>query len=88
MKAKLIDKTEAVHQTAHQNINDFKTLETRLKTRYNALTNPQKAALLDTITNWQAATAAQKSDALLGAVTLTIIVAGYIGRYVAPKLFE
>ena len=79
---------DTYEQEVRKNVADFKVLETNLKARYNALTTGQKATLMGYIANWNTATAAQKSDALLAAAALTIIVVGYIGRHIAPVLFK
>jgi hypothetical protein len=87
-KVHYIDPAQVELAKVQSNLNDFLTLKSRLETRYNALSGAQKLALLDTITNWGTATAAQKSDALLGACALTIITVGYVLRILKPKLFE
>lgn len=56
----------------------FKTLLGALRTYYNALTNPQKAAALNTFQNWSGATAAAKADALVAGLALVYLAVGWL----------
>jgi len=58
--------------------NQFKILRDALRTYYNALTNPQKQAVLNTFQNWGSATAVQKADALIAGLALSYLALGYL----------
>lgn len=65
---------------SRQTLTDFTTIEGLAKTFYNGLTGPQKVTVVNSLTNWGAATATQKADALLACVALLFVAVGYLIR--------
>lgn len=74
---------DANQKSAVQNFSQFKSAETPFKSKFNALTNPQKSAALNAITNWDFSAASPtvaRENALFLAVALLYIVVGFIAR--------
>lgn len=70
-------------KTAVQTWQQFKNAESPFKTKFNSLTNPQKSAALNTITNWDinaASPTVARENALFLAVALLYIIIGYLAR--------
>ena len=70
-------------QEAAANLSNFIAAETPLKTNYDnpaVISNAQKIAALNVMTNWNGQTTANKVDALYVAVCLLFIMVGYLIR--------
>lgn len=74
---------DANQKSAVQNFTQFKSVETPFRTKFNAITNPQKSAALNAISTWDFAAAAPtvaRENSLFLAVALLYIIVGYVAR--------
>lgn len=70
-------------KAAVQTWSQFKSAESPFKTKFNAMTNPQKNAALSEISNWNFAAGSPtvaRENALYLAVALLYIVVAYLAR--------
>lgn len=70
-------------KAAVQTFQQFKSAESPFKTKFNAMTNPQKSAALNAITNWDfgaGSPTVARENALYLAVALLYIVVAYLAR--------
>lgn len=74
---------DANKKGAVQTFQQFKSAESPFKTKFNGMTNPQKSAALNAITNWDfgaASPTVARENALFLAVALLYIVVGFLAR--------
>lgn len=80
---------DAIKKTLRQTWSQFVQAETPFKSKFNAMTNPQKATALSEITNWQFAAGSPtvaRENALYLAVALLYIAVGFLAREVYRSL--